>query len=135
MVIVDASVAAKWFFDEPLSEQAESLARTSQPVAPSFAVQELHNVLWKKLRNRTISTEAAQECAADMMLAYRKLFPIEPLAKRASRMMIDLEHPIYDCLYFALAESNKLPIITVDGGMIASAERLGSIEIIHLSDL
>ncbi len=134
MVVIDASVAAKWFFDEPLADEAERIARTSKMIAPGLFVQEMHYVLWKKLRNGTISPIDAKDCALDMARSVQQLVPNEELAVRAAEIMIELVHPIYDCLYLALAERERAPLITVDRGLIEAGSRLGSVRVVHLQD-
>jgi len=49
-LVVDASVAALRFLDEPLSERAAGLPRRHELLAPDFLSVELANVLWKRLQ-------------------------------------------------------------------------------------
>ena len=36
------------------------------------------------------------------------------LAASAARLAIDLEHPVYDCFYLALAVREQYPVVTAD---------------------
>jgi predicted nucleic acid-binding protein len=50
-VVVDASVAIKWFLPEPLSNEAERLLDGGDALfAPDFLLIEFGNVIWKKAR-------------------------------------------------------------------------------------
>ncbi len=54
--VVDASVAAKWFFDEPLSAEAARLLDVSHGLhAPDFFSLEIDSILCKKMRRGEIS--------------------------------------------------------------------------------
>ena len=46
-VVVDASVALKWVFDEPESEAAVAL-RDEELVAPALWLAEAANALWRR---------------------------------------------------------------------------------------
>ena len=60
--VIDASVAAKWFFDEPLSDEADSLLDSPHALhVPDFFLLEIDNVLCKKMRRGEISEGEAKE--------------------------------------------------------------------------
>ena len=40
------------------------------------------------------------------------------LAKRASEISLDLEHPAYDCFYLALAEREDAMLVTADRRLV-----------------
>jgi predicted nucleic acid-binding protein len=42
------------------------------------------------------------------------LLPIEDLVQRALELAIDSQHPVYDCLYVALAEELPGDLVTAD---------------------
>jgi predicted nucleic acid-binding protein len=59
MIVVDASVAAKWLFPEPHADRAIALARASQRtgerfVAPPFLSIELTNLIRQRMRRKWI---------------------------------------------------------------------------------
>jgi predicted nucleic acid-binding protein len=49
------------------------------------------------------------------------LVPVVELLPRAIELAFDLQHPIYDCVYLALAEREKAALITADRRLIATA--------------
>ena len=101
--VVDASVAIKWLVDEPLSAQAARLLDDDLPLAaPELIYAEAANALWAIARRGRI-------VAADVREAL-DLLADAPLTVLAA----DLDHPVYDCLYLALALQEQRPVITAD---------------------
>ena len=122
--VVDVSVAVKWVVSEPGSEEALMLSQ-SRLYAPDLLVPEISNVLWKKVRRRELTEDDAaylQTVAADVPVT---LYPVEQLAERALRLALKLRHPVYDCLYLALAEELGIPVITADGKFARAARQDG----------
>jgi predicted nucleic acid-binding protein len=135
-VIFDGCIVIKWFFDEEMSSKARSLGRsTDKTIAPSLILPEVSNAVWKRLSKSIVSTQEAQEICDTLPELFRELVRIEELQKRASEIMVALVHPIYDCIYLALAEREKLPLISVDQRLIDAGRRLGSVNVVHLKDL
>jgi predicted nucleic acid-binding protein len=129
-LIVDASVAVKWFAAEDGSARAETLFIDEDDlIAPDLIVSEVGNAMWKKFRKGWLS-EAQVSAAIDRLpRLFARLISIVELAPRASELTILLDHPIYDCFYFALAERERLAIVTADDRMPALAKRIGGIEV------
>lgn len=50
-------------------------------------------------------------------IAYR---PLRPLAPRAAALARELDHPVYDCFYLALAEAEGAALITADRRLVES---------------
>jgi predicted nucleic acid-binding protein len=128
-LIVDASVAVKWFVAEDGSAQAEALFENEDElVAPDFIMAEVGNAMWKKFRKGWL-TEAQVTAAIERLPHYfGRAIPIGELASRATALALTLDHPIYDCLYLALAERERLPIVTADNRLLALAARFGKVD-------
>lgn len=47
----------------------------------------------------------------------------DALIAPAVRLMLSLQHPVYDCLYLALAEREGMPLVTADERQFAAARR------------
>jgi predicted nucleic acid-binding protein len=65
-LVVDASVAAKWYLKEQLSEEAarviEAEARSeARLLAPVLLAVELGNVLWQRYRREELSVEEIRD--------------------------------------------------------------------------
>jgi predicted nucleic acid-binding protein len=103
-VVVDASVAVKWFVPEIHSVAASRmLDREIALYAPDLIGPEFGNILWKKVRREEIRREEA----AEIMNAFAKLpFEIRPsstLLPAAFELAVALNRTVYDSLYLALA--------------------------------
>jgi predicted nucleic acid-binding protein len=42
---------------------------------------------------------------------------------------MELDHPVYDCFYLALAERERAPLISADKRLLAAAQRSKAIEV------
>jgi predicted nucleic acid-binding protein len=137
MYLFDGCVAIKWMLKEEDTERAlkEAVRRQHEIVAPSLAVIEVQNAIWKLLRKGDMLSADAQLACKRVPDLFTKIVPLEQLWYRASEIMIALIHPIYDCVYLALAEQQRLPLVTVDQRLIDAGSKLGSVKVIHLRDL
>lgn len=113
MRIVDASVALKWVIDEEGSEAASLLAGESLS-SPSLLLAECANALWAKTRRREITADEMLERLSLLLSAPIHLVPLEELVEDATRLAATLDHPVYDCLYLALAVRESTRLITAD---------------------
>lgn len=101
-----------WYAREQGSEAAAPFLGTAL-IAPSLLRIELANVLWKKVRAAEI---APLQAAAILVEAQSSvtLVAVERLATRALEIAIELRHPVYDCLFVALAEEQETRLVTAD---------------------
>ena len=113
MRVVDASVALKWVIDEEGSEAASLLAGESLS-SPSLLLAECANALWAKARRREITVDEMLERLSLLRSAPVLLVPLEDLVEDATRLAATLDHPVYDCLYLALAVREGSRLITAD---------------------
>jgi len=126
MLVVDASIAAKWVFAEPDSERALALAtREASIAAPALILAELANVAWKRVRKGAWGAEDASESVLVAAGMFTLIVPIEELWIDALALSLRLDHPIYDCFYLALARQQAAPIASADTRMIGIAEAIG----------
>jgi predicted nucleic acid-binding protein len=49
------------------------------------------------------------------------ILPDEPDLPAAARLALELAHPIYDCLYLALAKRQNVPLVTADLAFVERA--------------
>jgi predicted nucleic acid-binding protein len=114
-LVVDASVALKWLIDEPDSELADQLLDgTHDFLAPELIIPEVLNAAWRHRRLGEIADAQFDHIVvrvADSLISCR---PLRPLAPRAAALARELDHPVYDCFYLALAETEEAPLITAD---------------------
>ena len=113
-MLVDASVAFKWFVPEDGSEAAIRLLNDHELTAPEHFLAEVSNALWKALLREAFDRATYEADIKRLLSAVSVLHPISPLIVRAAEIGAILRHPIYDCLYLACAEQKSLPLITAD---------------------
>jgi predicted nucleic acid-binding protein len=122
-IVVDASVAALWVLEQEGSARAAGLRASDPLIAPSLIAAEIGSALWKAVR-RGDTTQANALIAFDAaLLLFDELIPIGTLHARAFEFAVELDHPIYDCFYLALAERERCPLITADKRLPAAAKR------------
>jgi predicted nucleic acid-binding protein len=114
-VVIDASVALKWFVEQQGTEQAAALlAGRDLLIAPDLIVAEVANAGWKAVRTGTMSPEQHDHAAVRLPLAFDGLIPLASLAQRAVVISRMLDHRVYDCFYLALAEKRSAQLMTAD---------------------
>lgn len=114
-LIVDASVAARWYLPEDGAEEAERILLSDTPlIAPQLVIAELGNAVWKRVRKGEVSAEDAVDIVERAMSAFSALTPLPELAVSAMALSAKLNHPIYDCFYLALAVRENARLVTAD---------------------
>ncbi len=118
---VDASVACKWFVEEPGSADADKfLAGGDELVAPDLIVAEVCSAFWKKLRAGQITAAQAKAAMEELPGFFDDLVPCHRLGTRALAIAGALDYPVYDCFYLALAELNDVRLVTADARLLGS---------------
>ena len=121
-LVLDASVAAKWFLPatgEPLTDEAlELLKRYTRGdlrfLVPDLFWPELGNVFWKAVRQRRwmqATAEAALGSARDRNFP---TLPALPLLGDAFSIASTFDRSVYDGLYVAAALAAKTDLLTAD---------------------
>jgi predicted nucleic acid-binding protein len=120
-VVVDASIAFKWFAQENGTDRALVLLERGEPiVAPDLIVAEVCNAAWKSLRRGELTPAQFDAIVSDVTQPFSRLVPLEGLIRPAAALTRRLDHPIYDCLYLALADSEGVPVVTADQRLLAA---------------
>jgi len=118
--VVDASVVVKWVVAEVSSEQATRLL-TRELIAPALIEAECANVLWTKARRGEITPVEARQRTEFLLRAPLRLVPISDLVAPALSLAFELDQPVYDCLYLALALRESATLITADRRFVEAA--------------
>jgi predicted nucleic acid-binding protein len=115
-LVVDASVALKWFLtEEPQAAQALAIVQDGTTlIAPDFLVAEVCNAAWRSARLGRITQAQVDEIAASLPRFFDALVSATGLAPRAVAIAGQLDHPVYDCFYLALAEKEQSNLVTAD---------------------
>ena len=118
-LIVDASVAVKWFVPEDGSDDAERLFESPVRLcAPMLILGEVANALWKAVRRGDMPRDAGREAVGVLPGYFSLLFETDIALSAAFDIACALDHPIYDCLYLESARRFDLPLITADARLI-----------------
>jgi predicted nucleic acid-binding protein len=114
-VVVDASVAAKWFVPEIHSAAAERLLDPSIVLcAPDLIGPEIGNILWKKVRRGEITRAEAGEILGAFTSLPLEIRPSSALLPAALELAIEFDRSVYDSLYLALAVAEECALVTAD---------------------
>lgn len=124
-VVVDASIAVQWFVPEPGSEEATRLLDGERPLfAPDIMPVEASNAWWKKVRRREMSKEQLDEALLNLLSLDIRWTPSATLLRRAAGLSVEIDHPVYDCLYLLLATEQRGELATADTRLRHVARRL-----------
>ena len=123
-LVIDASVACKWFFEENLSAEARALAESDAVFfAPDMILAECANAAWRRVSSGTVPEEQAQAFLESLPQWFESLAPSVQLNETAFEMACVLGHPVYDCQYLALAEREEIRMITADSVFVDRVHR------------
>ena len=129
-LVVDASVAVKWFTTEEWTEESRRLLAASiDRHAPDL-------ILAETAKARRGEIEAAhryfREVAnlPDVLVLHRS----QELFVRASAIALELDHPVYDCIYLACAEVEGVPLVTADRRLQAATKGNRAFNVWHIGD-
>ena len=112
-IVIDASVALKWVVSEADSDAADAIL-DQDLMAPVLWLAEAANVLWRKARTREITAEEANARLSELRKAPVASLSMEPYLERALELAVEIGHPVYDCIYLALALHHRTHVVTAD---------------------
>lgn len=122
MIVTDSSVIVKLFAVENGSEDARKLMSSGEEfAAPDLLMLEVGNALMSKVRKSElleIHAERSLHSIPDIMAV---LYPSVELLEEAWRLAFQLRHPVYDCVFLALAIRLDLRLVTADEKFLKKA--------------
>ena len=119
-------MAYPWFTDDSDSGRASRLLETdSVLLAPDLMAVEVTNAWWKKLRRGGMDVTAIDRAITHLLALEIEWIAAATLLRPASRLAAELAHPVYDCVYLALATSRFAALATVDERLRQAAQRIG----------
>lgn len=130
-LVVDASVAVKWFVHEEWRDQAMLLLGGPDLRAPGLMRTECANILWKKARRGEIPRVRAGHALAELAEVPIRWLDDAPHVAGALRRALSLDHPAYDCVYLEVAAGLRLPLVTADRRLAGFSGRDGA-TVLHL---
>ena len=130
-IVIDASVALKWVVSEADSDAADAIL-DQDLMAPVLWLAEAANVLWRKARTREITAEEANARLSELRKAPVASLSMEPYLERALELAVEIGHPVYDCIYLALALHHRTHLVTADRRFAAAASTPALAGSVHL---
>lgn len=124
-IVVDASVAIKWILEEDGSQAARQLVADEVLVAPDFLIIESANVLWAAARAGKLSVDRAKSALAAISATPIQFLSATDYGDAAQSLAFELEHPVYDSLYLAVALAERAVLVTADRRFASRVVRHG----------
>ena len=125
-VVVDASIAVKWWAPEPDSAVAARLLHGSwRLIAPDFMAAEAANAWWEKHRLGEMPRAEVETAVSRLGAVGIEWIPTIRTVSAAARLAVELRHSVYDCLYLVTAREQGLPLATTDDWLVKTARRMG----------
>ena len=112
-MIIDTSVALKWFITEADSDLADRLLSRSDLKAAAVLKIEIGYVLTKRLRQRTLTLGQARDIWRDLPGSIL-LTEDGALLDAAFELSLALGSAFYDCVYLAQAVRDDDVVVTAD---------------------
>lgn len=123
-MIVDANLVIYWFCPSEFEGSVARFYGRPDLLAPSILLVETANALYKNARGGLIRPEL---CTSSITLIEKTIqfVPDRDLLSIAIDVALSKLHPVYDCLYLALALQRQQPLATADRRMATLAQTLG----------
>ena len=122
-IVVDASVAVKWVLHEIGSDAADALLDNDGLIAPSIWLAEATHALWRRARMAEITAKEASERLSELQNAPVPSVASQPHLHQALKLATEIGHPVYDCVYLALAVHHETHVVTADRRFAARHRR------------
>lgn len=122
-VVVDSSVAIKWFITELYSDESRKIldgykAGDINFLAPDLINAEVGNIIWKKHRLQDLSAEDAQEIMDTFKTVMIDFTSSAALMDEAYQLAITHERTVYDMMYVAMSKREKCRFVTADERLV-----------------
>nr|WP_286670474.1 type II toxin-antitoxin system VapC family toxin [Fodinibius salsisoli] len=114
-MVIDASVAIKWFiWEEGTDEALQLLEKLTSFYAPDIFLMEIDAILTKKVRMKELDIpDAFEKRKVFRQMPYR-LIPYKQIAKFAFRLATEFPITLYDAAYLSIAIDYETTFYTAD---------------------
>ena len=114
-LVVDASVAIKWYLPEIHADAAiRCLDEKYNLLVPDLFLAEFGSILWKKCRIGEITHADALVIFSAIGRVPIRNYRLEELILPAFELATGMDRTMYDSIYLALAISEKCRLLTAD---------------------
>jgi predicted nucleic acid-binding protein len=117
--VVDSSVVAKWILPEPDSAQAQRLItevalKGERLFVLDLALIEVTNAIWKLVHRGVTTMDEARKFLDQLVLSPVYVEPANRLLKPALELAAKYDRAVYDALFVAICQAQRLPGVTAD---------------------
>ena len=129
VIVVDASLAVKWYLAEANSNEARAAfeRHAGNIVAPDIILTEVIGAMVRRANMNKIERAASEASIAKFIalisegfVAVLQMSPTQ--MGRAANLAIDLGHPLKDCIYLVLAMEMDCELVTCDAKFAEKAK-------------
>lgn len=114
-LVLDASAVLRLITHDPIaSGWVEQVGQAPLVLAPELMLTEVANALWKLQRGAGLAGMDPQQLLTDAADLVDQIEPDRHLQVEALALACHLNHPVYDCLYLALARREAAFLLTAD---------------------
>ncbi len=122
-MIIDANVIISILIESSLSKT--NFIKENRFQAPNFLKIELINVLRKYHFISNLSLENARQYYENGKALVDEFYDESEILTHAIEISFSLNHPIYDCIYLALAKYLNVPFVSIDKKLLDKANTIG----------
>ncbi|MFP4536978.1 MAG: type II toxin-antitoxin system VapC family toxin [Dichotomicrobium sp.] len=130
MLVIDASVAARWFVPSLAWPGAKAILESGESfIAPEIILVEVANAFWKAVRADYMTSQEMATAIGHLPSLFTDLVPVRELVSDAGDLAVTLDHPVYDRCYIALARRVEALLVTADKRLAQPAQRVSGLEV------
>ena len=135
-LVLDTSVAVKWYLPEDLHDEALNLLQHAEAgdvelLPPGTVQPEFFNALWWQHRRADLPLESVRNLWEQFALDPVVLYAPEDLMARAAEIALEKQATIYDALFLALADNFETVVVTADGKLLKTLESTAHSRLAH----
>ncbi len=122
-IVVDSSVAIKWFIAEVHSDKARQILDVYETeeltlLAPDIINAEIGNIVWRKHTKQGLSAALAQDAIREFQKIVFTFIPTADLLSQAYQLAVTHNCTVYDALYLALSIRESCRLATADEELV-----------------
>ncbi len=122
-LVIDSSIAVKWFLPEPYSSQARQILEGYETgafsfLAPDLLYAEFGNIVWKKHLFHGLDADDAHRVIEEFRNLPFRLISAATLLEPAYQLAVTYKRSVYDSLYLALSVRENCQLITADERLV-----------------
>ena len=124
-IVVDASALVRIIEGaEAAAPFREAVLKADLVLAPELMLTEVANALWRLQRAGQLEVDGLQRRLSRAVELVDVIEPDRHLQAEALALACHLDHPVYDCLYLALARREAAVLVTADQRLQQLAARV-----------